>query len=512
MSRSLSQAVAGPYPFKPQVPRRSRAPRGWRQTVIGIIATAIGAVAVLYLTTKTSHGASATTIAEALILIVPVWMFATKNVERALAIVLLYLGLFDGFIRLKTGSSNVTLARDIFLYAVVFGVLIRHVARGERWHRPPLTVWIVGWTAFVLVQLLNPWSGPVLHRIVSIRQDLEFVPLFFLGYAYVQSRANLRKLLILLVFIAAVNGAVGLYQSTLSPSQLASWGTGYYSMIKGTNHAPSTAVGANGQQIVRPPALGGDMGFGGALGMIALPGGVALLLTTDRRRRWGAVALGGMVVFVTLGVLTSQARSSVISAIVGMLAFAALLAASGQGKRVLVGLLAFGVVIGIALSTLSGGALHRYNTITPSKLASTVTSSRDGTTSLIPKYIKRFPFGAGIGSSGPAYGNQGSASNTIDGESQLTFLIGEVGVPGLVLFVAFQARALGGFVRRLRKVPDLETRILLAGLLAALFALVANWYVGINTTSPPNAPFMWGAIGVLSFWLLSGRARTDSAP
>ncbi len=140
-------------------------------------------------------------------------------------------------------------------------------------------------------------------------------------------------------------------------------------------------------------------------------------------------------------------------------------------------------MIGVALSTRLERLAASLHQISPSKLANTVSTSRSGTLSLIPNYMGQFPFGAGLGSSGPAYGNQGSSANTIDGESQITFLIGEVGVPGLVLFIAFQARVLGSAVRRLRRVADSETRILLAGLIAPLFALVANWYSGINTTS-----------------------------
>ncbi len=82
------------------------------------------------------------------------------------------------------------------------------------------------------------------------------------------------------------------------------------------------------------------MGFGGSLGMIALPGGIALLLTR-RRGRLETALLGGAVVLTTLAVLTSQSRSAVISAVIGLLAFAALLAGSGEGKKVLVGLLVF---------------------------------------------------------------------------------------------------------------------------------------------------------------------------
>jgi O-Antigen ligase len=475
-----------------------------RRAVINLVAAAAGSAIALYLTTDTSRGASLTTVGLALGAMLLTWMLCTRRVAFALAIAIGYIGLLDGFVRLKTGSSTLTMGRDAFLYAVSIGMLIRAGVRREHWQWPPLTIWVIGWVVFVLVQLLNPASGPTLHRIVSLRQDLEFVPLFFLGYALVRSKQRLRSLLILILAISAVNGAVGLYQSTLSPGQMAAWGPGYNNLVM-NKRAPGTAVGANGQKVVRPPALGGDMGFAGALGMISLPGGVALLLI--RRRRPGErVLIGTLLIFTVLGVITSQSRANLLSAVIGLLAFGALLAASREGKRLLVGLLVCGAVVAMATSVLSSGSLTRYSSIAPSNLSKTVGQSRAGIGTQIGRYLTRFPFGAGIGSAGPAFGQFGASANTTNGESQITFLISEVGIPGLILFLAFQARAIGSFVKRLRQVDESDLRILLAAMIAPLFALVANWYVGVNTVSPPNAPYMWGAIGVLSFWLLARRA------
>lgn len=483
-------------------------PLEWRRAALGIGALATGTWVALYLTTKTSHGAGMWSVGVVVAVLAMGWMFTTRRVELALSIAVAYIGLLDGFLRLKTGSSTLTVARDAFLYSVALGMLVRAIVRRERFRWPPLTVWVVGWTAFVLVQLANPNSGPTMHRLVSLRQDLEFVPLFFLGYAVVRTKKRLQTLLILLLAIGGVNGAVGLYQSTLSPGQLAAWGPGYSNLLnpKGPLAAPTTAVGANGKPIVRPPALGGDMGFAGALGMTVLPAGIALLLIR-RRNNAQRLLIGGLVILTTLGVMTSESRSAVLSAVVGLLAFTAMLAASREGKKVMVGLLVFGAVLGAALAGVSSGSLSRYDSISPDKVTATVSSARN--TDLIPTYMSRFPFGAGLGASGPAFGQSGNAMNTVSGESQFTFLIGEVGIPGLLLFLAFQGRVLGGSVRRLRRVRDSETRILLAAIIAPLFAYVANWYVGTSTTSPPNAPFMWGAIGILSFWLLSRHGPAD---
>jgi hypothetical protein len=63
-------------------------------------------------------------------------------------------------------------------------------------------------------------------------------------------------------------------------------------------------------------------------------------------------------------------------------------------------------------------------------------------------------------------------------------------------------------ITRIRKIDDRETRILLTAIAAPLFAIFATWFVGISTATTPNAPYLWFAAGVLSFWLL-GRGREE---
>src|SRR4051812_46037640 len=44
------------------------------------------------------------------------WMFLSERYEATLLVLTLYLGLLDGFLKLKTGSQLTTLGRDLLLY------------------------------------------------------------------------------------------------------------------------------------------------------------------------------------------------------------------------------------------------------------------------------------------------------------------------------------------------------------------------------------------------------------
>src|SRR4051794_33869147 len=211
------------------------------------------------------------------------WMFLSPRTDRSLALLFLYLALAAGVIRLATGTSQLTLIRDLMLYAIVFGVVVRGLVRGAPLEPPPLTAWVVAFVAVVLVQLANPADGPLQHSVASLRPHLEWVPLFFLGYLVMRNARRLRVFLVLMLVVATLNGIVNVVQLNLSVDQFAAWGPGYSQRLHGTDglSGRSYVVGtdpATGKTITRtrPFGLGSDIGFGGALGMLALPGGLAL--------------------------------------------------------------------------------------------------------------------------------------------------------------------------------------------------------------------------------------------
>jgi hypothetical protein len=433
---------------------------------------------------------------------VPAWLALTARRGLALAIALCYLCLLDGVVKLRSGGQAATLGRDVVMYAVIAGMAVR--SRGP-FRLPALAGWAVAWTLVILVQLANPADHSVLHSVASLRQHLEFVPLFFVGYTALRSRASLQGFFAVLLAVAAINGVVGAYQSTLSPDQLARWGPGYANLL--TGDAGRTFAGPDNKPRVRPPGLGSDMGFAGVLGLTALPGGIALLLTY-RRRPWRLALVAVGIVGALVGVLTSESRSAIVMGVVAMLAMLGLMAVGREVRRSMIALCVAGVVIAIAVSAVSSyssGAFYRYSSIAPTRAVSTIDQSRSGTWATTPKYIAEIPLGAGIGSVGPAADKAGGQSTTLwNAESQFNFLIVEAGVPGLLVFLAFQVALCGAILRGLRRVRDPRTVILMSALAAPLFAYASGWFFGVNTTSTPNAPYLWLAAGVVSWWLASG--------
>lgn len=475
------------------------------------------AVVCLVVTVKMPGATVGTAAVSAALFAIAGWMFSTRRYEWTLLALMLYLGLADGYLKLSTGSSHVTLMRDVLLYAIVAGALVRLAVRRQRVAWPPLSAWVLAWIVVILVQLFNPGNGTVGHSLAAIRPHAEWVPLFFFGYYVMQQRARLRGFLLALLIVAACNGVVGLIQLNITPEQLSGWGPGYAQALGGEGSVSKrTFADSEGNERNRPFALGGDFGFGGTLGIIAIPAALALLTLSDRRRFRAATAV--LAAGAVLGVATSEARTAVIGAVIAVFAYAGLTVTSRAGLRTLMAV-AVALVIGYGtISLLSSGSergtFDRYESISsPGKALSTAFSYRKATLSKIPSYVAEIPFGAGIGSKGPAASVAGTGSGSkYDGESEPTFLLIELGVPGLLVMLGFNLTLFSLSVRRIRRVADRETRILLTAVAAPLFAIFVTWFVGVTTATTPNAPYLWFAAGTLSYWLLGRARRPEPAP
>ncbi|MDQ6810926.1 MAG: hypothetical protein M3Z95_03380, partial [Actinomycetota bacterium] len=207
-----------------------------------------------------------------------------SRLEVTVALVALYLGLLYGPIKLGSGGHELaSVSRDVMIFAVALGAFLRLLVKGERIRLPPLSGWVLLFVALVLVEAFNPNTHGITKALGGYRQQLEWVPFFFFGYAIMRSKQRLRKFFIILGVIALANGVVSTYQTRLSPSQLATWGPGYRELVEGTQvqgqkgGISARAYVVEGVARVRPPALGSDAGFSGGLGVLALPCALALL-------------------------------------------------------------------------------------------------------------------------------------------------------------------------------------------------------------------------------------------
>jgi len=436
------------------------------------------------------------------------WCFNNRRVDLSLAALGLYLGLLDGYIKLRTGNSLVTLARDILLVAISAGALLRAITSDTRLPLPPLGGLVVAFAFVVVVEMFNPSGRPLQGALAGLRQHLEFVPLFFLGYVFLRQETRLQKLLLILVVCAAIGGIVSYVQSTLSPEQFAQWGPGYRERIFGTGvftGAGRVAFGSSGETAVRPFGLGGDSGAGAAAAALALPALIALFMQARGALR---ITLIPCAVGIALAIATSGSRAALITVFVSAVSFGLIAAASRNALRVIAGLAAGAVLVFGAFEYLGSNAstTTRARTIAPSKALTTFSTERGSSVLKIGEYITEVPLGVGVGTVGPAASAFGRVSEGIqvyNAETEWNFLMIETGIVGLGLVLALNLRLMFLAMTRIRSIDKTTLRLQLAAISAPLFGLIAGGFAGPTTASVPTAPFIWLVCGVLSYWLIT---------
>ena len=437
-----------------------------------------------------------------------VWMFFSERIERPLAVFLLYLGLLDGFLKLRTNSSSITLGRDALLYAIVLGYLARATLRRQSLPLPPLSGWVLAFAAVVLVQLFNPADTGVTHIPGALRPHLEFVPLFFIGHAVLQTKARLRLFFALMLVIAFANGIVNVVQLDMSPAQLASWGPGYAARINGVGVSGRVYTTSAGTVRTRPFGLGDDSGVGELWGMLAF-GGALALVTLATRQSIGRFALL-LCVGPPLAIISGESRGALLASVAALVAYTWFATSARRLIPTLAGLILAIVVIGgvfAYISSVSGaGVFARYATITPAQLASTTGKARGPSFAAIPQLITHHPLGFGLGSVGPAASFAGGGNVGGNGETEPGFLVSELGIPGLLVVYGFNLRLLFLGVTRARRLEP-ETRTYVAALLAGLVGLLLLGVSSATTATSPASAYLWFAGGALSYWLTVARGK-----
>lgn len=450
-------------------------------------------------------------------------LIMSSRLEVTVTLLAIYLALFDGPVKLGIGRSEATSgARNVLILAVCLGIVMRLVTRREQVRVPPLTGWVLAFTAVVVLNAFNPNTHGVLHAIGGFRQQLQWVPFFFFGYLLMRTRRRFRQLALLFGVCALANGLVAAYQTTLSPARLASWGPGYRALVQpttlGKKGASARVYSSEGEGRVRPPGLGSDAGFGGGVGVIALPLCLALLATWRSRRKWIVVLLSlGAILAVTTGL----GRTQVIGAVLSVAAFAAL--ATLAGRQITRPLAALLVIVALALplgavfvSAVGGGTFKRYESIAPGNAASTVPTHKSKAWTKIPEFLAKAPLGVGLGSVGAVGGFGGKVTELVEGhgvstETQYNLEADELGAPGLLVWVAMSLFVIALVARGISKVRDSELAIMLAGTFAGFVALTFEGFTAPFITSSVSGPYFFFAIGVAAYWFAGRKPRGITA-
>src|SRR5882724_11516908 len=126
--------------------------------------------------------------------------------------------LFEDFARKYLGNNMaIYFAKDILL-AVVYLSFFAAYRRKEK-HleviRPPFLMAIMIFVWFGVLQMFNPASTSIFYGILGMKLYFYYMPLFFLGYAFMDSEADLRRFFQVNLVLMLVIVGLGIVQSIL---------------------------------------------------------------------------------------------------------------------------------------------------------------------------------------------------------------------------------------------------------------------------------------------------------
>jgi hypothetical protein len=422
--------------------------------------------------------------------------------------------LFEDFARKFLGNNMAIYFAKDFLALVVFISFMAAYRRKEvTSFRPPFLVPVLLFVWFGLMQVFNPASTSIWYGLMGFKIFFYYIPLVFLGYALINSEAQLRRFFTVNMVLALIIISLGIAQSILGPSFLnPATPAEDLRLLSGLYRVTDSGASA-----YRPTSVFVSTGRYANFVMVAwllILGFSGYLLLRQKRGR----ALAFITIAVTAaGAFLTASRGSFLWAIIN--AFATSVAffwgapwREGEALRALRAMqrVALGVGLGIVLlfyvypdALLSRLTIYQ-ETLMPDSPKSELTHrgwDYPVQNFLVTFKYERWPYGYGIGTT--ALGGQYiarffNAKPTVVGvESGFGTLVLELGIGGLVLWIAMGVAILFSawrVVKKLKGTPWFPLAFVIFWY--AFFLLFPATFGGIQ----PYEDFVLNAY----FWLLLG--------
>ena len=423
--------------------------------------------------------------------------------------------LFEDFARKYLGNNMVIyFAKDFLLLTVYLSFFAACRRKQVTGFRPPFLIPLVIFVWFGAIQVFNPGSTFVGFGLIGFKLFFYYVPLVFVGYALINSEAELRRFFFVNLMLVVIIAGLGIAQAIIGPTFLNP--TNLADEIRELSTLYRTAP-ISGLSFYRPTSVFVSTGRYGNFLLVAwlLVFGFAgyLLLRHKRGRAFVFAVLGLTAAALVLGSSRGVVMWGGGSALVGALAF--VWGAPWRQREVVRVLRALqrafaGVVIAIALlfflfpNALLSRVSFYSETLSPTSSASELehrTWDYPIRNFLAAFSYERWPYGYGIGTT--SLGSQYVAKffhakySVIGVESGFGTMVVEMGIGGLLLWLVMSfAIILSAWrvVKRLKGSPWFPIAFMIfwyAGLL-----LIPITYAGMQ----PYEDFVMNAY----LWLLLG--------
>lgn len=411
------------------------------------------------------------------------------------------------------GTGWASLIKDfLFVIPAYLGFAWWYLKYPERkrmsfWGSRAIVTFMALLAVLVVVHLFNPKLVNLLVGLIGLKVWLFYVPLYFLGYHLIRSKAQLIRISQVLLALGMIPVLYGIAQAVLIY-------TGRTDLAYAL-HGPSAEAAtqlfarfdtAGGAGLVRVPGLFTFPLQYSSFLLTLLAVAYALWNGGDSDRThtfWYALALGA----VSVALVTSGVRA-VYVLLPGYFVLALLL--DGRWNQIwkpalaLVGLVSTGIGV---LVWLLGSTVEDFLGFASNVVTLYLGTSSEGSLLNQFDYALRLTWlgtgtGMNTGAARYAFGSDAGASYI-----SLPFIAGvesfpgkailEIGVPGLIIAVALLGWLLFSGYRRLRELQDNSLRAFGIGLLCFLIMIVGYLYKGTLLDYDPLNVYFWLFAGIL---------------
>ena len=140
-------------------------------------------------------------------------MAILKDWRRGLFIFLCWLVLEDMIRKYLGNSLIIFFAKDVIIGITYFSMLAARRKNQLLTFRPPFIFWLAIFFWLALAQVFNPHSPSIFFGLLGMKTYFYYVPLMFAGYALLRTEEDLRRVLMLNMWIAIVVAGLGAMQS-----------------------------------------------------------------------------------------------------------------------------------------------------------------------------------------------------------------------------------------------------------------------------------------------------------
>ena len=150
-----------------------------------------------------------------------VFVFAMlKNWRTGVYVFFIWL-LFEDFARKFLGNNMaIFFAKDILVAVVYVSFFVALRRRSVAVIRPPFLFPLLLFVWIGIMQVFNPASTTLVYGVLGVKLFFSYMPLFFVGYALINSEAELRRFFKIQTFLGLIIASLGIAQSIIGPSFL----------------------------------------------------------------------------------------------------------------------------------------------------------------------------------------------------------------------------------------------------------------------------------------------------